>query len=333
MLAPVRITGLTDAPDLRNNGQMAIRVVELHHHALRSGSSPGAGDRVRDFYRDVLGLAGLEVGQGIDAAEPHVTLAVADLDAARVELDRLGVIYRTHTQAGSVPRISLRDPAGNLLELHQWGAGRVARQQAAAPIDRGDYQRVWTAVMFADMRGFTRISEHLQPDQVVPLLNEYFELLTNITLAHGGRVFHMAGDGMMAGFGVPDKRDDAPCQAIRAAREMLTQFAELAKDWHRRLDVRTGLGIGINAGEVIAGHVGSPSYRHYTIVGDTVNVASRLSQRARAGEALFSRSVMTVLQARRIDLQIVSLPALQLRGRDASVEIFCLPANERLHAA
>jgi adenylate cyclase len=140
----------------------------------------------------------------------------------------------------------------------------------------------------------------------------------------------MAGDGMMAGFGVPDKRDDAPCQALRAAREMLTRFGELAKEWHRRLDVRTGLGIGINAGEVIAGHVGSPSYRHYTIVGDTVNVASRLSQRARAGEALFSRSVMTVIEERKVDLRYVALPALQLRGREAPVEIYCLPATDRV---
>lgn len=184
--------------------------------------------------------------------------------------------------------------------------------------------------MFADMRGFTRISEFLQPDQVVPLLNEYFDLLTNITLAHGGRVFHMAGDGMMAGFGVPDQRDDAPCQAVRAAREMLTRFGELAKDWHRRLSVRTGLGIGINAGEVIAGPVGSPEYRHYTVVGDVVNVASRLSQRARAGEALFSRSVMSVLRDRQVDLPCVELPALQLRGREAPVEIFCLPAIDRV---
>lgn len=308
---------------------MAIRVVELHHHALRPGATAAAGDRVRDFYRDVLGLAGLDLGQGIDAAEPHVTLAVADLDAARLELDRLGVIYRSHSVAGSVPRISLRDPAGNLLELHQWGAGRHAHRQSDAPLDRGEYQRVWSAVMFADMRGFTRISEHLQPDQVVPLLNEYFDLLTDITLGHGGRVFHMAGDGMMAGFGVQDKRDDSPCQALRAAREMLTRFGELAKEWHRRLDVRTGLGIGINAGEVIAGHVGSPSYRHYTIVGDVVNVASRLSQRARAGEALFSHSVMKVIEERKIGLRYVQLPALQLRGREAPVEIFCLPATDR----
>lgn len=309
---------------------MAIRVVELHHHALRPGATAAASDRVRDFYRDVLGLAGLDLGHGIDAAEPHITLAVTDLNAARLELDRLGVIYRTHAEAGSVPRISLRDPAGNLLELHQWGAGRHAHRQDSVPLDRGDYQRIWSAVMFADMRGFTRISEYLQPDQVVPLLNEYFELLTQITLAHGGRVFHMAGDGMMAGFGVPDKRDDAPCQALRAAREMLTRFGELAKEWHRRLDVRTGLGIGINAGEVIAGHVGSPSYRHYTIVGDTVNVASRLSQRARAGEALFSRSVMTVIEERNVDLRYVALPALQLRGREAPVEIYCLPATDRV---
>ena len=184
--------------------------------------------------------------------------------------------------------------------------------------------------MFADMRGFTRISERLQPDQVVPLLNEYFELLTNITLAHHGRVFHLAGDGMMAGFGVQEQRVDSPCLAIRAARQMLTQFGSMAHGWKRRLGVDTGLGIGINAGEVIAGNIGSPSFMHYTIVGDTVNVASRLSQRARAGEALFSQSVMQVLRAERLEVRSIELPPLNVRGRDALVEIYCLPAVERV---
>ncbi len=184
--------------------------------------------------------------------------------------------------------------------------------------------------MFADMRGFMRISEQMEPDEVFPLLNEYFELLTRITLAHGGRVFHVAGDELMAGFGVPDPRDDAPCRALEAAREMLARFGAMAEEWRLRLGVRTGLGIGINAGDVIVGHVGSEGFRHYTMVGDTVNVASRLSQRARAGEALFSRSVMDAVSRHCAGMDCVELPALQLRGREAPVEIFCLPAASRV---
>jgi class 3 adenylate cyclase len=217
------------------------------------------------------------------------------------------------------------------------GDGPAARLQSrgaaagdAALADRPDHRRIWSAVMFADMRGFMRIAEQMEPDEVFPLLNEYFELLTRITLSHGGRVFHVAGDELMAGFGVPDPRDDAPCRALEAAREMLARFGALAEEWRLRRGVRTGLGIGINAGDVIVGHVGSAGFRHYTMVGDTVNVASRLSQRARAGEALFSRSVMDAVGRHCPDMKCVELPALQLRGREAPVDIYCLPAASRV---
>jgi class 3 adenylate cyclase len=185
--------------------------------------------------------------------------------------------------------------------------------------------------MFADMRGFTAISEQLKPTDVLLLLNEYFTLLTGIAVTHGGTVFSMAGDGLMVGFGVPEQRLDAPERAVVSAREMLAGFRGLASEWKHRLGIDTGLGIGINAGEVIAGNVGSASYANYTIIGDTVNVASRLSQRARAGEALFSGTVKRSLDQLGYDVAAVQLPALQVRGRASPVEIFCLPTvGERL---
>ena len=151
--------------------------------------------------------------------------------------------------------------------------------------------RTRAAVMFADMRGFTAISEQLNPVEVVALLNEFFALLTEITFEYDGTVFNMAGDGLMVGFGVPIEQADGSARAIAAARRMLDRFAVLAEQWRERYDVETGLGIGINVGEVIAGNVGSAAYMNYTIIGDTVNVASRLGQRARAGEMLFSDAV------------------------------------------
>jgi len=191
----------------------------------------------------------------------------------------------------------------------------------------GAQTRAHATVMFADMRGFTAISERMNPSAVVELLNEFFALLTDITFRFDGTVFSMAGDSLMVGFGVPVEQDDGAERAIRAAGQMLEEFSVLAHSWQVRHQVDTGLGIGINVGEVIAGNVGSPSYMNYTIIGDAVNVASRLGQRARAGEMLFSDAVKHSLEARGVDVAALSLPSLVLRGRSSPIDIFCVPST------
>jgi class 3 adenylate cyclase/CheY-like chemotaxis protein len=190
--------------------------------------------------------------------------------------------------------------------------------------------RVHAVVLFADLRGFTSIAERLSPDAVVLLLNEYFSLLTQITFRHDGTIFHMAGDCLMVGFGVPLSQADAPERAVITAREMLEGFSALAETWKEHHDIETGLGIGINEGEVIAGNVGSAAYMNYTIVGDTVNVASRLCQRARAGEMLFSRSFKRSLDERGVVVDALELPPMTLRGRRSPIDIYCVPLAKRL---
>jgi adenylate cyclase len=100
--------------------------------------------------------------------------------------------------------------------------------------------------------------------------------------------------------------------------------------WQARHDVTTGLGIGLHLGPVIAGPIGPPRFRHDTIVGDTVNIAARLCQRARAGEALFSDALRRAPGIDALGLEMLELPALQVRGRDAPLAMHCLPAPERL---
>jgi adenylate cyclase len=190
--------------------------------------------------------------------------------------------------------------------------------------------RMQAAIMFADMRGFTSLAERLKATEVVELLNEFFALLTDITFRYDGTVFSMAGDSLMVGFGVPVEQSDGSLRAIRAAREMLDEFSELADRWKARYGVETGLGIGINVGEVIAGNVGSAAYMNYTIIGDAVNVASRLGQRARAGEMLFSDAVKAALDEQGFDVEALPLPALVLRGRTNPIDIFCVPSPLRV---
>jgi class 3 adenylate cyclase/CheY-like chemotaxis protein len=185
------------------------------------------------------------------------------------------------------------------------------------------------AVMFADMRGFTSMAERLGPGDTLRVLNEYFSMLAEITFRHDGTIFNMSGDSLMIGYGVPVEQQDGPARAIQTASEMLTGFRELARQWRDRHDIHVGLGIGINDGEVLTGDVGSSQYMSYTMIGDTVNVAARLSQRARAGEVLFSGSVKRALDARGYDVGAVALPPLTLRGRSGPVDIYCVPLGER----
>ena len=189
--------------------------------------------------------------------------------------------------------------------------------------------RARAVVLFADLRGFTSISEQLEAPRMVPLLNEFFSLLTEITFRHDGTVFHMAGDCLMLGFGVPLEQPDSPQRAVHAAQEMLSGFAALAGSWKERYQVEAGLGIGINEGDVVAGNIGSSAYMNYTIIGDTVNIAARLCQRARAGEILFSSTLKRSLDERGVDIGATALPPLQLRGRSNPIDIFCVPRRPK----
>jgi adenylate cyclase len=205
---------------------------------------------------------------------------------------------------------------------------RVARPRAAKTT-RG-------TVLFADLRGYTALAERLPPARIVPLLDEFFGLLAAATALHGGQVFHMAGDGMMAGFGVGTVQDGAQ-EGLRAGHLILQNFADVAGRWRRELAIETGVGIGLHLGEVALGILGPPGHKRTTLVGDTVNVAARLCGRARAGELLLSCSVATALDVVRagngqlaMPVAFLQLPQFELRGRTAPLDIWCVPAPERV---
>jgi len=190
-------------------------------------------------------------------------------------------------------------------------------------------------VLFADMRGYTGLAERLRPARVVPLLDEFFTILARVTMAFGGEVFHMAGDGMMAGFGVRDPTQSGACAALAAGHAMLQTFAPIADRWRNELSVITGIGIGLHSGEVAMGSIGPPGREVITMIGDTANVAARLCSRARAGEVLFSGAIAAALRADGDGAGIgakpfLQLPQFELRGRSELLDIWCVPALERL---
>jgi len=206
---------------------------------------------------------------------------------------------------------------------------RVARPRTAKT------QRV--TVLFADLRGYTGLAERLPPASVMPLLDEFLGVLGRATTQHGGQIFHMAGDGMMAGFGVGDPSGDGAREAMAAGHAMLLEFGAVAARWRREMSIETGIGVGLHLGEVALGSLGPPGRRRTTLVGDTVNVASRLCSRARAGEVLLSCTVAAALDAERVQkgfeampAAILQLPQFELRGRSEPLDIWCIPAPERV---
>src|SRR5882757_7821059 len=191
-------------------------------------------------------------------------------------------------------------------------------------------------VLFADLRGYTGMVETLPAVRVVPLLEEFFRVLGTAAKQFSGEVYHMAGDGIMAGFGMNAKSGGGAADALAAGHAMLDGFAPVAQRWRRELSIDAGIGIGLHLGEVAFGVLGPPKRKTTTLVGDTVNVAARLCGRARAGEVLFSCTVaaaMSISTGRNGGAGATSflqLPQFELRGRRGPIDIWCVPAPERL---
>ena len=177
----------------------------------------------------------------------------------------------------------------------------------AAPF-RTEAERADVVVLFADLRGFTRITETIGVHNVVDMLNEYFSVLTEAAYQHEGTIFNMAGDSLLVGFNVPFAQPDAPARAWRTAMDMVSRFAPVSEDWRARFGVTTGVGIGLCRGEAIIGNIGSPHFMSYTIIGDTVNTAARLMQMAQANEVLVAATLFESI------LQLVPAGRAQARG-------------------
>jgi adenylate cyclase len=180
----------------------------------------------------------------------------------------VGVQLR-HQFEASIAAVSARDRVTNLFGQHV-SPEVVERLLVEGADTSGDIRRV--AVMFVDFRAFTAGARVRTPREVVERLDGAFAILVEILDRHGGIVNKFLGDGFLALFGAPIETPDAAQQAVAAAREMLAAMDEVneASNWPLRI------GIGIHFGEVVAGNIGSPRRKEYTVIGDTVNFAARL---------------------------------------------------------
>ena len=189
----------------------------------------------------------------------------------------------------------------------------------------GGIQREGT-IMFTDLRGFTSFSESLTPAQVIEVLNHYLSEMSDAILDNGGTLVAYMGDGIFAVFGAPLEQPDHADRALRTAREMLETRLPRFNEWIRSEGLGDGfrMGIGLNSGRVMSGHVGSERRVEYAAVGDTTNTASRIEgmTKGTAHQLLLSDSTREALVEPAEDLVFVD--EVDIRGRVARMKLWGL---------
>src|SRR5437762_9027613 len=234
----------------------------------------------------LCGIHGLWIARGV--SRPVLKLAGGAREIAagkynqRVQLkqeDEIGALAASFNQmsAGLAERDRVRDLLGKVV------SPAIATELLRKQVTLGGEQREVT-VLFSDLRNFTSMSEPLAPEETLGILNHYFSRVAGIVEKHGGVVDKYVGDALMALFGAPVASVDDADRALRAALEMTTALDELNQQWHRRGLPTVGVGIGINTGVVVAGNMGSEKRLNYTVIGDGVNLASRLEELTKTPE-------------------------------------------------
>ncbi len=179
------------------------------------------------------------------------------------------------------------------------------------------------AVMFCDIRDFTTITEKLSPSDVVEFLSQYHKRMVEVIFGFGGTIDKFIGDAIMVTFGTPDPSDDDAERSVRAGLAMNIALAKLNAERERRSLAKIRHGIGIHFGPVIAGNIGTEDRLEYTVIGDAVNVASRIEDACKSvGETiLISDAVKKRLPP---DIQVRPLPEQRVKGRQAPVQIYAV---------
>jgi adenylate cyclase len=185
----------------------------------------------------------------------------------------------------------------------------------------GEFKEV--TVLFADLRNFTPMVESTPPKEVVKIINGYFSEMDEAIKQYHGLVLQYIGDEIEAVFGAPLYLKDHPVMAVRAAREMGNRLLLFNEELGKHGYPPLGHGIGIHTGEVLAANIGSPDRLSYALVGDTVNLASRLQglNKEFGTEIILSGSTRTRLNG---NFPLKKLPAARVKGRSRPVEVFAL---------
>ena len=202
---------------------------------------------------------------------------------------------------------------------------RYLSPQVAESILAGDTEvdlvssRKILTVLFSDIRGFTAMSERMEPEELVDLLNEYLTAMTEIVFQHGGTLDKYIGDAVMVFVGDPIAYEDHEARALKIGFEMRSRLDRLQRGWLAAGDGELTIGIGIATGYVTVGNIGSPARTDYTVLGNHVNLASRLANRADGGQILITERT---LQAVDDLIEAAKIDEMELRGVSRPIKIF-----------
>lgn len=264
------------------------------------------GEVLGIIYLDSLDLESLGAGHSFSEEDLEFFTAFAGMAAVAIENGQLiermrrEAVVLSNFQRYFTPDLALQI-AGQEGEIQLGGAKRQV------------------VVLFSDIRGFTSLSERMSPDEIASLLNRYFTEMVEIVFEHGGTLDKFMGDALMALWGAPIARADDADRATQAALAMQRALAGLNERWIRQGLPPLSIGIGINAGEVFAGNIGSARRLEYTVIGDAVNTAARLCSEAGPGEILIAEPLYAAL---RRPPPVSALTPWPLRGKAHPVPVY-----------
>lgn len=179
-------------------------------------------------------------------------------------------------------------------------------------------------ILFCDIRGFTAMSEKMIPEDVVSLLNHYFQEMIEVVFDNNGTLDKIIGDELMVLYGVPIESENDPQKAVDTAKQMFLKLKEFNEVNKSRGFPKIKIGIGINYGEVISGNIGSDRQMNYTVIGDNVNLAARLCSHAKSSQIVISKSVFEKIDDKS---DFKKMEAIELKGKSKKIENWILDTS------
>ncbi|HEX2030522.1 MAG TPA: adenylate/guanylate cyclase domain-containing protein [Actinomycetota bacterium] len=276
--------------------------------------APDPDRQILDLMAQGMGYAEMAEALGttqeaIDRRVTHLFRRLAD-DAGRGASAAVDQLKRLHA--------AVVDRETSARTLKSFLPAQVVERLRSAPSAASLQEEVETTVLFSDIRGYSTLAEQLPARQVADVLARHLGAMAEVVQAHGGTLNEFVGDAVMVVFGAPDPVADHAERALRCALAMQARQGQLNAEAERGGLAPLGMGIGVNTGTVMAGTMGGGGRLQYTVIGDAVNVASRLQGEAVAGEVLATAATVAAAPSIRVE----PVGARTVKGRSEPVECY-----------